>query len=113
MPTSSRRATTGRRTSTSTTRNWSGGPATLSLSIGCHDGTPFAIFIIVTITKTDRTFALSERALRMPASPIRKLAPLADAAKSRGTKVYHLNIGQPDIETPACMRDRLKMIDDK
>src|SRR5436309_2465280 len=49
----------------------------------------------------------------MPASPIRKLAPLADAAKSRGTKVYHLNIGQPDIETPACMRDRLKLLDDK
>src|SRR6267143_121075 len=62
---------------------------------------------------TDRAFALSERALRMPASPIRKLAPLADAAKARGTKVYHLNIGQPDIETPACMRDRLKLIDDK
>jgi aspartate aminotransferase len=49
----------------------------------------------------------------MPASPIRKLAPLADAAKARGTKVYHLNIGQPDIETPACMRDRLKQLDDK
>jgi aspartate aminotransferase len=44
---------------------------------------------------------------RMPSSPIRKLAPLADAAKARGTKVYHLNIGQPDIETPACMLDRL------
>ena len=43
---------------------------------------------------------LSRRALQMPASPIRKLAPYADAAKSRGTKVYHLNIGQPDIETP-------------
>ncbi len=43
---------------------------------------------------------LSRRAREMPASPIRKLAPYADAAKSRGTKVYHLNIGQPDIETP-------------
>jgi len=49
----------------------------------------------------------------MPASPIRKLAPLADLAKSRGTKVYHLNIGQPDIETPAVMRDRLKQLDAK
>ncbi len=49
----------------------------------------------------------------MPASPIRKLVPLADAAKARGTKVYHLNIGQPDIETPACMRDRLKKMDTK
>jgi aspartate aminotransferase len=37
----------------------------------------------------------------MPASPIRKLVPLGDAAKKRGTHVYHLNIGQPDIETPA------------
>jgi aspartate aminotransferase len=49
----------------------------------------------------------------MPASPIRKLAPLADAAKARGTRVLHLNIGQPDIETPACMRERLKQIDDR
>ena len=49
----------------------------------------------------------------MPSSPIRKLAPLADAAKARGTKVYHLNIGQPDIETPACMLDRLKQITTK
>ena len=55
--------------------------------------------------------ALSERARRMPASPIRKLAPLAEAAKARGTRVLHLNIGQPDIETPACMRDRLKTLD--
>jgi aspartate aminotransferase len=49
----------------------------------------------------------------MPASPIRKLSPFAEAAKARGTKVYHLNIGQPDIETPACMRDRLKLLDEK
>lgn len=49
----------------------------------------------------------------MPASPIRRLAPLAEAAKARGTKVYHLNIGQPDIETPACMLDRLKTLDTK
>ena len=60
-----------------------------------------------------RAFAVSRRGQEMPASPIRKLAPLAEAAKSRGTRVYHLNIGQPDIETPACMRDRLRQIEDK
>jgi aspartate aminotransferase len=49
----------------------------------------------------------------MPASPIRRLAPFADAAKARGTRVLHLNIGQPDIETPSCMRDRLKQIESK
>ncbi len=42
----------------------------------------------------------STRAKNLPASPIRKLVPFADAAKARGVKVYHLNIGQPDIETP-------------
>jgi aspartate aminotransferase len=51
--------------------------------------------------------ALSRRGQAMPVSPIRKLAPLADAAKARGIRVLHLNIGQPDIETPACMRERL------
>ncbi|MDP9192687.1 MAG: pyridoxal phosphate-dependent aminotransferase [Acidobacteriota bacterium] len=61
--------------------------------------------------ETRRAPGLSRRALDMPASPIRKLAPLAEAAKARGTKVLHLNIGQPDIETPACMRDRLKQLD--
>ena len=43
---------------------------------------------------------LSTRIQHMQASPIRKLAPLADAAKAKGKKVYHLNIGQPDIHTP-------------
>jgi len=43
---------------------------------------------------------LSEKARTMPASPIRKLVPYAEQAKKRGVKVYHLNIGQPDIETP-------------
>jgi len=43
---------------------------------------------------------ISKRAQEMPSSPIRKLASLADAAKKKGIKVYHLNIGQPDIETP-------------
>jgi aspartate aminotransferase len=50
---------------------------------------------------------ISERARRMPASPIRKLAPHADGARARGVKVHHLNIGQPDLETPAVMRNRL------
>jgi aspartate aminotransferase len=67
----------------------------------------------MTIIQETRTVAISRRALAMPSSPIRKLAPLADLAKARGTKVYHLNIGQPDIETPACMLDRLKQIDDR
>ena len=51
---------------------------------------------------------LSERAERMPASPIRRLVPYADAAKARGVKVFHLNIGQPDIETPQCARDAVR-----
>jgi len=49
----------------------------------------------------------------MPASPIRKLTPYADKAKLDGKKVYHLNIGQPDIETPAGMLDAIKNIDFK
>ena len=57
--------------------------------------------------------ALSGRALEFPASPIRKLTPLAEAAKKRGIKVYHLNIGQPDIETPAVMLDRLKSMNER
>ena len=54
---------------------------------------------------------ISERAIRMPASPIRKLVPLADDAKRRGVKVYHLNIGQPDLPTPQEGLDALKTID--
>lgn len=49
----------------------------------------------------------------MPASPIRKLVPYADAAKKKGVKVYHLNIGQPDLETPAQFWDKLKHLDMK
>lgn len=56
---------------------------------------------------------LSERAERMPASPIRRLVPYADAAKARGIKVYHLNIGQPDIETPECAREAVRRADVK
>lgn len=47
----------------------------------------------------------------MPASPIRKLVPYADDAKRRGVKVYHLNIGQPDIETPPNVMDAIRNID--
>ena len=47
----------------------------------------------------------------MPESPIRKLAPMADAAAQRGTKIYYLNIGQPDIESPAAALDAVKRSD--
>lgn len=56
---------------------------------------------------------ISQRGQEMPESPIRKLAPLALAAKSRGVKVYHLNIGQPDLPTPQCGLDALRQIDRK
>lgn len=49
----------------------------------------------------------------MPPSPIRKLVPYAEAAKKRGTKVYHLNIGQPDIETPKAIMDAVRHADIK
>lgn len=67
----------------------------------------------MTSLETRRAPGVSRRAHEMPASPIRRLAPLADAAKARGTRVLHLNIGQPDIETPACMRDRLHQLESK
>lgn len=51
---------------------------------------------------------ISQRGQLMPASPIRKLVPYAEAAKKRGTHVYHLNIGQPDIETPPQMLDAVR-----
>lgn len=56
---------------------------------------------------------ISERGKIMPESPIRKLVPLSNAAKARGTKVYHLNIGQPDLPTPQEGLDILKTIDRK
>lgn len=56
---------------------------------------------------------VSERGKLMPESPIRKLAPLAEKAKARGVKVYHLNIGQPDLETPQVALDALRNIDRK
>lgn len=54
---------------------------------------------------------MSERGFEMPASPIRRLAPLAIEAKSRGVKVYHLNIGQPDLPTPPQAFEALRNID--
>jgi len=54
---------------------------------------------------------ISDRGQQMPASPIRKLVPFAEEAKSRGTKVYHLNIGQPDIKTPEVALDAIRNID--
>ena len=51
---------------------------------------------------------ISERGKQMPASPIRKLVPYAEAAKKKGVKVYHLNIGQPDIKTPEIALEALK-----
>lgn len=56
---------------------------------------------------------ISQRGIQMPSSPIRKLAPLANEAKARGVKVYHLNIGQPDLPTPQKALDALKNIDRK
>ena len=56
---------------------------------------------------------ISQRGHEMPASPIRKLTPYADQAKKDGKKIYHLNIGQPDIETPEVMLNALKNIDFK
>jgi aspartate aminotransferase len=54
---------------------------------------------------------ISLKGKMMPASPIRKLVPFSDEAKKRGTKVYHLNIGQPDIETPENVMNKIRNID--
>ncbi len=56
---------------------------------------------------------ISQRGVEMPNSPIRKLAPLSDSAKARGLKVYHLNIGQPDLPTPDEALDAIRNIDRK
>ncbi len=57
--------------------------------------------------------SISQKAVKMPESPIRKLVPYAEKAKSKGTTVYHLNIGQPDIETPAVALEAIRNIDRK
>ena len=56
---------------------------------------------------------IAQKAIDMPASPIRKLVPYADAAKKKGKTVYHLNIGQPDIETPEVALHAIKNFDQK
>jgi aspartate aminotransferase len=56
---------------------------------------------------------ISQRGQQMPASPIRKLVPFAESAKKKGIKVYHLNIGQPDIETPKMALDAVRNFDFK
>jgi aspartate aminotransferase len=56
---------------------------------------------------------ISSRGIEMPASPIRKLVPYAEAAKKRGIKVYHLNIGQPDIKTPEVAIQAIRNFDSK
>lgn len=56
---------------------------------------------------------ISTRGLEMPESPIRKLAPLAAQAKQKGIKVYHLNIGQPDLPTPQVAIDAIRKVDRK
>ena len=55
--------------------------------------------------------SISQRGCAMPSSPIRKLTPLANDAKARGVKVYHLNIGQTDLPTPQKALDMMKAID--
>ncbi len=52
--------------------------------------------------------SISTKGALMPESPIRKLVPYAENAKKRGVKVYHLNIGQPDIKTPKVALDAVK-----
>ena len=56
---------------------------------------------------------ISQRGIEIPSSPIRKLAPLANNAKARGIKVYHLNIGQPDLPTPESALDAVRKVDRK
>lgn len=58
-----------------------------------------------------RMLTISERGQQMPPSPIRKLVPYAEAARKKGIRVYHLNIGQPDIETPPAIMDAVRNAD--
>ena len=54
---------------------------------------------------------ISEKGRIMPESPIRKLVPYAEIAKKKGNKVYHLNIGQPDIKSPEVAMNSIKNLD--
>ena len=64
-------------------------------------------------TKTTDMPSLALKAIEMPASPIRKLVPYAEAAKKAGKTVYHLNIGQPDIATPDAALNAIHQLDHK
>ena len=55
---------------------------------------------------------ISNKGFNMPESPIRKLVPFAENAKKKGKKVYHLNIGQPDIQTPSVALEAIKNFHD-
>ena len=56
---------------------------------------------------------LSARIQSLTSSPIRKLSPYADAAKAKGKKIYHLNIGQPDIKTPDQFMESIRTYDEQ
>ena len=56
---------------------------------------------------------ISDKGMAMPASPIRKLVPYAEGAKKKGRKVYHLNIGQPDINTPEVALNAIRNLKEK
>ena len=64
--------------------------------------------IFLLICKKNFMPTISEKAVQMPASPIRKLVPYAEAAKKKGIKIYHLNIGQPDLPTPPIFFEGIK-----
>lgn len=75
---------------------------------------PFAIKIAnFTFKNYESMPEISVKGLKMPSSPIRKLTPYADQAKANNIHIYHLNIGQPDIETPQVMIDAIRNIDFK
>ena len=78
----------------------------------CHFERCREIFSLYLQIETITTMLnISQRGLEMPSSPIRKLTPLANDAKARGVKVYHLNIGQPDLPTPKKAIEALKNVD--
>lgn len=71
------------------------------------------LLYLALVKKLTPMLSISHRGQQMPASPIRKLVPFAEAAKRKGIKVYHLNIGQPDIETPQLALDAVRNFDFK
>jgi aspartate aminotransferase len=80
---------------------------------GTQDGARQTTWPLVFICYFCPMPTISERGVLMPPSPIRKLTPYADAAKKKGLKVYHLNIGQPDIETPPSIIEAVHKADVK